>query len=262
MVRTQTVYRAVALVVLGRLAVAELQCDVCSTNSVVFPVCAQTEAPSSTTTQTQPQLIVTVSRQKPRPTSALEILEEALEKQGLLVHKKDAFMSLGPQQKDNNVIPTAPFDADMKVADRDMYAPLLAHYPTRGFFLRLSKLLVGRIWMSRGCESRLWVVKGGEPTEVQRLFQYQIPDPETNEWKVVKSFHLIIQYRSQGECQYFPDRAERLGKHALKLFEFEYEDQEPDAVCVYVERHDNWFEQVVMGWDVELVKKLNCTAGE
>lgn len=240
----------------------------------MFSVCpAEPTEPTETkdSTSPQPPLTVTVTRKR-KPTTPLELLEEAMEKQGLLVLKKNEFLSLGPQQKDHKiggVIPTAPFDADMKEADRDMYAPLLAHYPTRGFFLRLSKLLAFGMWMKTECEERWWVVDG-ELVEVSggdsgsRDVEKETGSRDSDVEKETESRDsgvppLLLRYKSSGECEYLADRLERLTNHAWKLFEFEYEGQRPDAVCVYVERHDTWVEQVVMGYDGEAVRGLNCT---
>lgn len=232
-------------------------------------------------TQNAVTLTVTMSHKR-KPTTPLELLEDALEKQGLLVHKKDDFLSRGPQLKDHviGVIPTAPFDSDMKVADRDMYAPLLAHYPTRGFFLRLSKLLAFGMWMRTECVERWWVISNGE---LETLDETRDPglsrDLETRDRKGqsrdlspdpspsrdlspdpnLSPDSLHIRYVSSGSCEYFPERLERLTNHAWKLFEFEYDGQRPDAVCVYVQSHDTWMEQVVMGYDGGSVGRMNCS---
>lgn len=274
MVRRLTVCQVIALGLLSTPVVADFQCDAVSTNCVTFPVCQfSVSSPSQTAPSTADPapLTVTVSR-KARPTTPLELLEEALEKQGLLVHKKNDFLSMGPQQKDNVVTPTAPSDADMKVADPHMYAPLLAHYPTRGFFLRLTKLLAYGLWMNPGCVNRMWVVSRGELHVIHEL-QQSMAELQQGQSRARESGekhsgnpgkrhfqNLIVRYRSAGDCEFFPDRIGRLAKHAWKLFEFEYEGQKPDAVCVYVERHAGWVEQVVVGWSMEETRRLNCTS--
>lgn len=246
---------------------AQVTFSVCPAEQTGEPSPTESPSPTQPTPPTQTPLTVTVTHKR-KPTTPLELLEDALEKQGLLVHKKDDFLSLGPQQKDHKiggVIPTAPFDADMKVADRDMYAPLLAHYPTRGFFLRLSKLLVFGMWMKTDCEERCWVVDGElVEQETARDPSGRSRDDYTSKSRDsnVPGSHdppLLLRYKSAGECEYLADRLERLTNHAWKLFEFEYEGQRPDAVCVYVERHDTWVEQVAMGYDGEAVRGLNCT---
>ncbi|KAG5355084.1 hypothetical protein CJU89_6909 [Yarrowia sp. B02] len=251
MVKLSTAYQAVALGALSSLVLSELAQCVFETPKLAFLTCPPE---SYTKTIGSPTMTVTVAHKR-KPTTPLELLEDALEKQGLLI-KKDEFMSKGPLQKENTPIPTVPFDSDMKDPDRDMYAPLLAHYPTRGFFKRLGRLMAFGMWMKTECIEKTWVVANGELTILQGVGSR---DREIDKNAKRQNF-LVLDYRSTGNCEFFSDHLERVTKHASKLYEFEYEGQRPDAVCIYVEKHEGWVEQIVMGYNLQDIWALNCTA--
>lgn len=164
--------------------------------------------------------------------------------------KKDEFSSMGPLQKEV-VVPTAPPDADMKIMDRDMYAPLLAHYPTRALFLRLGRLMANSMFTRQECLD-VSLVKAG--VELRRVGMYPSKDDKLRDTPAV-------WYKSWGECELNRDRFSEITQHAWKLFEFEYEDMRPAAACMVVRRHEKWTEQVTVGYSVYELSRLNCTQG-